>query len=130
MHGSKRIFWTIWAVTAALSFLAFFVGVKFILGSILLPRNIFAFAVFGILFGALAAVLYLFRLKMISASLIIGLVVGFGLMYRVFWIGMSGWEDLAGFYTLFVWVGVSLSVGIVLQAGRWIYFRLRGKNEK
>lgn len=124
MLSTKRNFWIIWIATAVLSFLAFFIGVRFILHSTVLARNLIAYVIFSVVFGAVAGGLYLLKLKITAISFLAGLLVGFGMMYRAFLSELSGWEDLAGFMSLFIWMGVGLFVGAVIQLARWIYLRM------
>lgn len=125
MQGSKRIFWTIWIATAVLSFCAFFFGVKFAAENTVLAGNIVAYLVFSLIFGAVASALYLLRLKFAVVSFLAGLALGFGMMIRAFLSEMSGWEDLAGIMSLFIWMVAGLCIGLFIELGRWLYLRLR-----
>ena len=129
MQGSKRTFWILWIVTAALSFCAFFFGVKFVAESTVLAGNIVAYLVFSLIFGAVASALYLLKLRFAVTSFLAGLALGFGLMLRAFSSEMSGWEDLAGIMSLFICMVAGLCVGLFIELGRWLYLRLHGNGK-
>lgn len=102
---------------AFLSFVLLFVGIKFILGNEIITKNIIAFAGFSILAGIIVSLLMLYRLKILYTSFIIGLVVGFALMYRTFLQEASDWRDLIGLLSLFVFTVLSLGIGMLVQLG-------------
>ena len=125
MGGKKRNFWIIWISTTVISFLLLFVGIKFVLNSTVLARNIIAYLIVALVFGAISSSLYLLRFKIVNILFLFGLAVGFFEMYRAFWSNLSGWEDLAGFLSLFLWMGIGLSVGVLAQLARYVYVKFR-----
>ncbi len=123
MKEKKRNFWIIWISVTALSFIALFVGVKFVLSSQILARNVIAYGIVSLIFGAIASTLYLLKFNIAAVCFLAGLLIGFLEMYRAFWSSLSGWEDLAGFMSLFLWMGIGLGVGALAQAGRYFYLK-------
>lgn len=108
-------------MVAILSFILLFVGIKFILGNEIITKNIIAFAGFSILAGIIVSLLMLYRLKILYTSFIIGLVVGFALMYRTFLQEASDWMDLIGLLSLFVFTVLSLGIGMLVQLGYHLF---------
>lgn len=131
MPGKKRIFWLIGISIMVLSFIALFSGVRFVLNRGIQPYNIIAYLILSLILGAISSALYLFKLKIINAFYLLGVFIGFLEMYRAFLSNLSGWEDLAGFMSLFLWMGVGLTVGALGQIGRYFYvkFRYRDKDD-
>ncbi len=130
MTVTKRNFWIIWASVTIVSFIAFFVGIRFVLNSTVLARNIIAYLIVSLIFGAVSSALYLLKMKIANISFLIGILIGFFEMYRVFWSDLSGWEDLAGFMSMFLWTGIGLGVGVLAQLGRYFYLKFRSRENK
>ena len=108
-------------IVAFLSFVLLFVGIKFILGNKIVTKNIIAFAVFSILAGIIVSLLMIYKLKILYTSFIIGLVVGFALMYRTFLQEASDWRDLIGLLSMFVFTVLSLGIGMLVQLGYHLF---------
>ena len=81
-------------ITTFSSFILLFIGIRFILGNEIVAKNIIAFAIFSILSGITISLLMLYQLKIVYTGFIIGLAVGFLLMYRTFLQEASDWRDL------------------------------------
>lgn len=131
MTGKKRNFWIIGIVIAIVSFTALYTGVRFVLNNAVKPRNFIAYLILSLILGAVSSVLYLFKLKIVNACFLLGVLIGYLEMYRAFLSNLSGWEDLAGFMSLFLWIGIGLSSGALAQLGRYAYvkFRYRDRND-
>lgn len=129
MAWEKHNFWRIWALVSLASFLAFFIGVRYVLNSSVTIQNIIFYLVAGVIFGAICAALYLLRLKIAAATFVAGIAFGFFDMYRTFWSDMNGWEDLAGFMSLFLWMGVGLTIGSLAEIAKHFFFRYKNKNK-
>lgn len=114
---------------AILSFVLLFVGIKFILGNEIAAKNIIAFTSFSILAGVTASLLVLYELRITFISFIIGLTVGFILMYRTFLRETSDWKDLIGLLSVFIFTVTSLGIGILAQIG-YHFFRKWEKKYK
>ncbi len=108
-------------IVAFLSFILLFVGIKFILGNEIVTKNIIAFASFSILAGIITLLLMLFEFKIVYTSFIIGLVVGFLLMYRAFLQDIPGWKDLIGLISMFAFTIISLVIGTLTQLGYHLF---------
>lgn len=128
MKGSKKVFWTLWAATAAGTFSGFFFGVKYVLRHVVFPANLFAYLIVSLLFGALPAALYLWKRKIAVWCFLLGLLSGFILMYRAFFLDRSGWGDLAGLITLFLCAGVGLIIGVAAELVRWLLQKFQSGN--
>jgi len=108
-------------ITAFLSFILLFIGIRFILGNEIVAKNIIAFAAFSILAGITTSLLMLYQLKIVYTSFIIGLAVGFLLMYRAFLQEASDWKDLIGLLSLFAFTIVGLGIGALAQFGYHLF---------
>lgn len=107
--------------TAFISFILILVGIKFVLGNEINTSNIVAFISFSVLVGILTSLLVLFKLRIAYTSFMVGLAFGFFEMYRAFLNGMSGWGDLVGLISMFMWTIVGLGVGIIAQLGYYLF---------
>lgn len=110
---------------AILSFMFIFIGVRGFLGNEININNIFAFMVFSIVVGIIAFVLVYFTCKIAFICLIIGLILGYFEMYRAFLSPMTGWGDLIGIVSLFMWASVGLGLGLVIQLGVYLYKKFK-----
>ncbi len=126
----KRNFWLIWSIMTVISFFALFVGVRYVLGKGVTPYNVVAYLVFSLIAGGIAAVLYRFRFIFANSCFLLGIFIGFLEMYRAFWSNLSGWEDLAGFMMLFLWIGIGLSLGALIQLGNYAYRKFRYRDRE
>ena len=106
-------------IVTVVSFILFFVGVKYVLLSNLDLKNIVFYFAFSVLLGLISGALVFWKFKIASWGLFIGLVIGFFEMYRAFFNRMSGWGDLVGVFTLFAFIIMGLGAGII---GQFVYF--------
>lgn len=117
LKSNKKDYLIAGFTTAFLSFILLFIGIKFVLGNEIVKKNIIAFAGFSTLVGIITLFLVLFKLKIVYTSFITGLIVGFLLMYRTFLQDMSGWGDLIGLISMFMFTILALGIGILAQLG-------------
>jgi len=110
---------------AIISFIMLFLGVKGVLAQEVNIQNILVYIGFSVLIGIVTSLLVFFRFKVIFVTFMVGLVVGFFEMYRAFIDGLSGWGDLVGILSLFIWVISGLVTGILAQLGYYLYKRFR-----
>lgn len=125
MTVTKRNFWIIWISVAVLSFIALFVGVRYVLNNTVMARNIVAYVILSLIFGAISSTLYLLKFKIANFFFLLGVLIGFFEMYRAFWSDLSGWEDLAGFMSLLLCMGIGLGAGILVQLCRYFYLKFK-----
>ncbi|KUO63789.1 MAG: hypothetical protein APF84_09215 [Gracilibacter sp. BRH_c7a] len=121
----KKNFWIVGLIVMVISFCMLLVGVKIVLGNELIVRNIVAFLVFSVVTGIIALLLVYFRLNLSLIFFIAGLTIGFFEMYRAFLSDMSGWGDLIGIMSLFMWSITGLGIGILIQFGRYLYTKFK-----
>lgn len=121
----KKNFWAVGIIVGMSTFSLLLIGIKVILGNELIARNLLAFIGLSLLTGIIALFLVYFKLKLSAALFIIGLVIGFFEMYRAFLGDMSGWGDLIGIMSLFMWSITGLVVGILVQVGRFLYRKFK-----
>ena len=100
---------------AVLSFLLLYGGVAFVLKRTVELQNIPVYLLTAVIFGGLAGGLTLFRSKWGSIWYLIGLGCGFIEMYRQFLSRDTGWNDLAGIMSLFVFAGIGLIAGLTVN---------------
>lgn len=108
-------------IVAFISFALLFVGIKFILGNEIATKNMIASAGFSVLAGITASLLMSYGFKIAYTCFIVGLTVGFILMYRVFLQSESGWKDLIGLVSMFAFTLVSLIIGALAQLGYHLF---------
>ena len=123
--SNEKNYLIIGLIAAFSSFVLLFVGIKFILGIEIVTKNIIAFAGFSILVGITTSLLMLYQLKIVYTAFIIGLAVGFILMYRTFLQETSDWRDLIGFLSLFMFTVISLGIGALAQLGYRLFKKYR-----
>ena len=123
LNIAKKNYLVIGLIAAVISFILLFVGVGVVLGNEFTTGNIVAFTGFSILVGSLVALMIFFTYKIVFFTFIAGLVIGFFEMYRAFMSGMSGWGDLIGLLSLFIWTVSGLGSGICAEVGYHFYKR-------
>jgi len=112
-------------ITAAVSFALFFSAIRFVLGSVPNGWNVMAYLGLAVIFGILSYVLFMLRPRVAFYIFEAGLLSGFALMCGMFKNGMTGWSDLAGIMTFFIFVTGGLASGLFVQL--IIYFVQRRK---
>ena len=118
---NKKDYLIIGFITAFSSFILLFIGIKFILGNEVVAKNIIAFAAFSILAGMTTSLLMFYRLRIVYTGFLVGLAIGFLLMYRTFLQEASDWRDLIGLLSLFAFTIVGLGVGALAQSGYHLF---------
>ncbi len=117
----KRHFLIVGFLVTAVSFLLLLIGVKYILSNDILIQNVIGFFILSSIFGGLSAVFYFFQLKIIFSIFIVGIIIGFFDMYRIFMNRSGGWADLVGLMTLFMWIIIALIIGLAAQFIFFLY---------
>lgn len=125
MKKIKLNFWLIWFAVTAVSMIALFSGVRFLLKHPVTPQNIVAYFILSSLFGVISASLYLIKRKTACMLFILGLAVGFFEMWRIFLNGMGGWGDLVGIISLFTWAAIGLGCGATFELCHYVYRKLK-----
>jgi len=120
----KKQFLLVGTIFEAMTLVLLFIGVRGVLANELTTKNIVAFVVFSTIVGLLAALLVYFNLKIILTTYILGFIIGFIQMFGSFFKGMSGWGDLIGIISLFMWLIIGLGSGLVIQLGVYLYKKL------
>lgn len=107
----------LWAgmITAALTFILFFCAIRFVLGSQPSAANILAYLAVAVIFGIVSYPLFMLRPRVAFCLFEGGLLVGFVFMYSMFRNGMTGWSDLAGILTFFIFTVGGLAAGLLAQ---------------
>jgi hypothetical protein len=121
MKGTKRNFWIIWLVVMALSFVLLYAGVAILLGNPITVQNCMAFLILSFIFGVVSSTLYLLKQKTSCVLFVVGLIIGFFDMGRIFLSDMGGWGDLAGLMSLLTWVTIGLICGAAVALSRYVY---------
>ena len=110
-----------------LSFVLLFVADKWILGDSLSFQNILAFSILSMIFGELSGLLIGANSKAAFTLYLVGLLIGFMDMYRLFWSGMGGWGNLMWLITLLSWTALGLGCGFMIQFCLYVYNRISHK---
>lgn len=118
----------LWAgiITAALTFVLFFSGIRFILNSVPSVANILAYLAMAVIFGIVACALFMLRPRVAYYFFEGGLLVGFLFMLSMFNNGRDGWSDLAGLLTFFIFTAAGLAAGLLAQL---IVYLIRRRNK-
>lgn len=127
--GNKKIYWASGLLVAILSFILHIVGISVILGSELNMKNFAVFLGFSIAAGLITLLLVRFRFKIALSLFLAGLFIGFFEMYLLFIRDSSGWGDLAGLISLFMWVFIGIGLGVFTELGVYYYRKMIKKNE-
>jgi len=112
-------------LVAMSSFILIFIGIRFVLGNLVTTRNIMGYIGFSIILGLISTALYLMKPKIAYVTFILGILVGYIAMYRSFMSDLSGWEDLSGLLSLFIWILIGLGVGLFVQLGFYLYNKFK-----
>lgn len=115
--------------TAIACYALFVIGIAGMLKNPIELRNHLAFWAFSLVAGGLM-VLLLSRFRIAAIGLAAGLIIGFADMLRAFSRDMSGWNDLVGLLSLFAWVLIFLSAGIIAQIVYWLFSLRKSKKNK
>lgn len=98
-----------------ISFMALYLSIKLSLGTNPESRNIVAFGIYSLIVSLISITLLRFKLKHGINLFFLGLIIGFIQMNKIFLQGATGWEDLAGIMSIFIWPIFGLISGLVLQ---------------
>ncbi len=127
-HHRAKMFWIIGLIITAISLGLLWFGVRMILEQSLDMQNIFAYILMSITFGGLAGAFYALEMKAAFTLFVTGLIVGYFSMFWKFIVGMDGWGDLTGVLSLFIYAGIGLAVGLIVQLIWYIIRRIRNKD--
>ena len=122
--AQKEYYWKIGLLVSVISFILFLVAVGKVLDSELNIKNLAAYLGFSLAAGLIALLLVRFGFKIALIFFLAGLIIGFIEMYRLFFSDSSGWGDLAGLISLFMWVFMGIGLGVFAQLGAY-YWRKR-----
>lgn len=117
--AQKEYYWKIGLFVSVISFILLIAGVIQVLDSELNVKNLAAYLGFSLAVGLIALLLVRFGFKIALISFLAGLIIGFIEMYRLFFNDSSGWGDLAGLISLFMWVFMGIGLGVFAQLGAY-----------
>jgi hypothetical protein len=121
----RKQYWVVGLITAVLSFVALYVGIRVVSANAIAAQNIMAHIIFSVLLGIIAGVLVFFRLKISFLTYIAGVLLGFIFMYKAFLYDMTGWEDLIGVLSLLIFTVSGLILGLLAQLVYYLYKRYK-----
>lgn len=113
-------------IIAIVTFATFFLSIKYILKTSLLPTNIIAFIILSFIVGLISFGLYLLKPKIAFSLFLAGMIAGFFIMISSYMKDMDGWGDLIGLMTFFMFALIGLASGLIIQ----IVVYLINKNKK
>ncbi|HOB20953.1 MAG TPA: hypothetical protein PKO35_09670 [Candidatus Atribacteria bacterium] len=103
-------------ITALVSFILFYAGIRISLGISITGQNIKAYAITSLALGVISALLYLFRQKVSAIVFLVSILTGFILMYASFATGGNdSWGDIAGVMYFFVSAFAGLVIALIVQ---------------
>lgn len=112
-------------LVALFSFVLIFIGVKFVLDNPVTTQNILGYIAFSMILGLVSTALSLMKPKIAYVIFNLGILVGYIAMYAAFMSDLSGWEDLSGLLSLFIWILIGLGVGLLVQLGFYLYKKFK-----
>lgn len=114
-------------LVALFSYVILFTGIRFVLDNQVSLQNILAYLGFSMMLGLVSSALFLMKPKAAYIIFLMGIVVGYIAMYRAFLSNLSGWEELSGLMSLFIWILIGLGVGLIIQFGFYLYHKFRSE---
>lgn len=103
-------------ITALVSFILFYAGIRISLGINITGQNIKAYAITSLSLGIISALLYLFKQKVSAIVFLVSILTGFILMYISLNTGNNeGWGDIAGVMYFFVSAFAGLVIALIVQ---------------
>ncbi|MDF2685028.1 MAG: hypothetical protein K0S55_209 [Clostridia bacterium] len=114
--------WIIGIIISLKSFILLLSGILVILGNNQPSfQSICVFILFSLIIGFVSAVLYSIKPKIGFFIFILGLIIGFFEMFRMFINGMGGWGDLTGLMSLLIWSVIGLISAAAVQFIWYLY---------
>lgn len=108
-------------LVAIFAYILLFAGIRFVLDHPVTMRNVLAYFGFSIMLGLISAALSLMKHRIAHYVFNLGIIIGFIAMYRAFLSDLSGWEELSGLLSLFIWILIGLGTGLLAQFGFYLY---------
>ncbi|MBS4209139.1 hypothetical protein [Bacillus sp. FJAT-50079] len=102
-------------IISVISFLLLLIGVVAVLSTSLTAINILVFIGFSLIVGGIAASAVIRGYLPMFILFIIGIAIGYIEMFRAFMNTKTGWGDLAGLFSLFIWVMIGFIGGVSAQ---------------
>lgn len=115
-------------LVAIVSFTLLYIGIGIILDNPITMRNILAYFGFSMFLGLVSSALSLMKPGIAYIVFILGILVGYIAMYRAFFSNLSGWEELSGLLSLFIWILIGLGVGLLSQSGYYLFHKFKKAN--
>jgi len=112
-------------LVALFSFILIFIAVRFVLDKTIYAQNIFGYITFSMILGLVSTALYLMKPKIAYVIFNLVILAGYVAMYLTFMSDLSGWEDLSGLLSLFIWILIGLGVGLLVQLGFYLYKKIK-----
>lgn len=112
-------------LVAIITYILLFAGVRFVLDHPVTARNILAYIGFSVMLGLISAALSLMKPRIAYSVFNLGILIGFIAMYRAFFSDLSGWEELSGLLSLFIWILIGLGTGLLAQFGLHLFHRFK-----
>lgn len=112
-------------LVAIFAYILLFAGIRFVLDHPVTMRNLIAYAGFSVMLGLVSAALSLMKPRIAHSIFNLGIIIGFIAMYRAFFSDLSGWEELSGLLSLFIWILIGLGTGLLAQLGLHLFHRFK-----
>lgn len=112
-------------VIALISFALILIGMLMLNPGAVKAQNIFAYMLFSLILGVVAAVLQRLMLDIPLLFFIGGIGIGFFQMFISFEDKSSGWGDLAGIAYLITYIVLGFLAGIIAQSYIWLVNKIK-----
>ena len=117
-------------IVAILTFAFLLAAFGIVLNGNISVRNLISYIVTAISFGVISGTFHYFRLFVAFWLFILGLLVGFADMFRVFLVNDLGWNDLVGLMAFFSYVVIGFFAGLFFQAIHYLYKLYKAKRQR
>jgi len=125
MNEKNRKLFINFILVAIVSFALLYIGVRIVLDNPITMQNILAYLGFSMFLGLVSSALSRMKPGIAYLVFILGILVGYIAMYRAFFSNLSGWEELSGLMSLFIWILIGLGVGLLAQFGYYLYNKFK-----
>ena len=111
-------------------FLLLVIGVGVLLDVSLKLQNLAVYFGYSVLAGSIYLILSGDRFRIVRFFFLIGLILGFIEMYRLFWQVLDGWGEIIGILSLLIWPILGLVLGGFIQFGMHVYKKYSKKKQQ
>lgn len=117
-------------IVAIVTFAFLLTAFGIVLNGNISAKNLISYIITAISFGVIAGTFHYFRLFVAFWLFVVGMLVGFADMFRVFLVNDYGWNDLVGLMAFFSYVVIGFFAGLLFQAIHYLYKLYKAKRQR